>query len=135
MKIWITRLSANEILFGGLERLQVHFSKPEYHLVVYEERNRDTPFGYLTESHGYFMNYGWIPKSDKIRSVSFGKFFGYCDEEDENKELAKYVWEKVREHFLDVPFGEEWVELEKSGKSKVTDFLIEINLTIGFSPG
>ena len=48
MKIWITRHSAFGIQVGGLERLDVWFSKPEFHLIKLElsvflllfERNR-----------------------------------------------------------------------------------------------
>jgi len=133
MKIWITRLSANQIMFGGLERLKVWWEKPIYLVEKIQEKDRDTPFGYISEEQGFYKysnyNYeGWVCFESKGRiPFSFGKIFGYSD--GENKELAEFVWNKLCEHFLNEPF-DNWDKLEKEGKVYSSDFLLEIDLNI-----
>jgi len=41
MKIWITRLSANQIMFGGLERIKVWWEKPMYVVEKVQEKDRE----------------------------------------------------------------------------------------------
>jgi len=133
MKIWITRLSANQIMFGGLERLKVWWEKPMYLVEKIQEKGRDTPFEYYGEEKGFYKypqyNYeGWTCFESKGRfPFSFGKVFGYGD--GENKELAEYVWNKLCEHFLNEPF-DNWDKLEKEGKVQVSEFLLEIDIKI-----
>ena len=101
MKIWITRSSAFQIQCGGAERLQIWFSKPEFHLIKLEEKDRDIPFGdYLGDDHGLYMRYGWQESQNKIgKGISFGKVFGYSGESEPNFIFAETVWKKVQEHF------------------------------------
>ena len=116
-------------MFGGLERLWVHFVKPTFLLEPIE--HRDTPFGYIGKDQGYYRIHGWHSHNDSWRRpVSFGKVFGYDD--GDNKELAIYVWEQLEKHFHNEPF-DMWTELEKNNKSKVEDFLLEIDLNISYS--
>ena len=51
MKVWITRDSAISIQCGGLERLQIWFTKfkPVFLVAVLSEKDRDTPFGTIHE--------------------------------------------------------------------------------------
>ncbi len=129
MKIWITRESAFQIQCGGIERLYVWFSKPEFHLIKLEEKDRDIPFGdYLGQDHGYYRRYGWQESENKIgRGLSFGKVFGYSGESAPNSSFAEIVWEKLREHFLNQPI-KIWDTLEKEGKCKAEDFLLELEI-------
>ena len=130
MKIWITRSSAFQIQCGGLERLQVWFSKPEFHLTKLEDKDRDIPFDdYLGIDHGLYRRHGWEESKRKIeRGISFGKVFGYIGEDEPNSLFAEIVWEKLCKHFLNHPF-DDWHILEKEGKCRVEDFLLEIEIS------
>lgn len=124
MKIWITRDSAFSIQCGGLERLRVWFKKPKFFLIKLEEKDRDLPFDYIGIDEGIYSKYGW--EVDGEVSFSFGKVFGYI--KGENKELAIIVFNKLKEHFLNEDL-EKWDILEKEGKSKIEDFLLEIEIS------
>lgn len=130
MKIWVTRNSANEILFGGLERLQIWFRKPKYYSEIITEKYRDTAFGDLTiDQYPYYRKIGWEQNSTlwtgENSFLSFGKIFGYSD--GENSELAKYVWSKLCDHFNNKLF-DTWDIMDRSGETKIEDFLLEIDL-------
>ena len=56
---YVTRQSAVSIQCGGLERLFIHFSKPKYFMEYYNENDRDTPFGYISEKEGLYRKHGW----------------------------------------------------------------------------
>ena len=129
MKIWITRHSAFGIQVGGLERLDVWFSKPEFHLIKLEEKDRDMPFGdFVGFDQGLYRRAGWEESERKIeRGISFGKVFRYVGESEPNSLFAEMVWQKLEEHFLNQPFND-WDKLEKEGKCKVEDFLLEIEI-------
>ncbi len=128
MKIWITRSTAISIQFGGLERLQVWFIKPDFLIKVLSEKDRDTPFGDIGEDEGYYSKYGWYaPEKFGIHSLSFGNWLGYG--EGENGEIAQHVWNKLKEHFFDAPFGD-WHLVEKEGMCKQQDFLLELEIDI-----
>jgi len=134
MKIWITRTSASTLMGGGLERVWVHFVKPTYLLEVMSPEDREQPYGsYISESHGYYREVGWKAERLWLYSQSFGKLFGYADEDSENKELALYVWGKVCEQFNNLPF-EEWERYEKEGHTHPKDFLLEIDIKVSFEP-
>lgn len=94
-----------------------------------EERD-DLPFGVVHDSEGgCFAKVGWYVDSRNSvgvsQSLSFGKVFGYCDEENANKELADYVWQKLCDHFHNRPF-DEWDKVNVNQE----DFLLEIDLEI-----
>lgn len=129
MKIWVTRRSASSIMFGGLERLNVHFSKPVYLVEPFSERDRDLPFGYYDQSHGFYKRYGWTAEHNSLPSLSVGKWVGYNDDDNPERELAMFIWQKLCEHFLNEDFLK-WEELENSGKAKIEDFLLEIDLDV-----
>ena len=97
MKIWITRNSASEIMFGGLERLFVWFRKPRFVMEYIQEKDRDNIFGYITEQERpLYKSNGWESTSSECwitNSVSFGKLFGY------ESEISLYVWEKLKKTF------------------------------------
>lgn len=134
MKVWITRDTAGSVMAGGLERLHVNFSKPVYLLEVYTDKERDTPWGYETYSHGYYRTHGWRTNGKLGNlTLSFGKWLGYSDIGDEHQEIAIYVWHKLEEHFLNEPFRN-WDEIERAGKVKIEDFLLEIDLSITLQP-
>lgn len=133
MKIWITRQSAFSIQCGGLERLFVWFRKPKW---VWEWRDIPSdscPFGDLSDLNGRRIA-KWEPMESGItwidRSFSFGKMFGYADRKEENEnEIASFVWNKLKEHFKNEDF-DKWDEVEKRGDAKIEDFLLEIDLDI-----
>lgn len=128
MKIWITRDTASSIMFGGLERLQVWFVKPEFFIKVLTEKDRDLPFGFIGKDEGYYCKYGWYATQKfRVSELSFGNWLGYG--EGEHGEIAKYVWEKLEEHFHNKPF-EDWDELEKQDLCKQEDFLLELEIDI-----
>ena len=129
MKIWITRSSAFQIQCGGLERLQVWFSKPEFHLVKLEDKDRDIPFGdYFGHDHGFYRKSGWQESGNKVgMPLSFGKLFGYIGDSESNSLFAEVVWKKLCDHFLNHPF-DDWHKMEKEGKCKIEDFLLELEI-------
>lgn len=130
MKIWITRNSGFSIQCGGLQRLYVWFSKPTFVITPYEEKDRDLPWGFFTESHGFLRDAGWYTLSTKRNQyISFGDYFGYTEEDEPNPELATYVWEKLKEHFKNRPFND-WHEMDRSGETHHKDFLLEIDIEI-----
>lgn len=127
MKIWITRDTAGSILAGGLERLRVHFSKPVYLIEPLTECDRDYAFGYYSESRGYYKKYGW--HSEGLPSLSVGKWVGYAEEDNPEKELALFIWDKVHEHFHNEPF-ENWPLVEREGRASIENFLLEIDISL-----
>jgi hypothetical protein len=116
-------------MFGGLERLNVHFSKPVYLIELITEHDRDIPFGWHDESRGFYKNYGWTAAHNALPSLSVGKWLGYCEEDNPEKELTVFIWQKLCEHFLNEDFLK-WEELESAGKVKIEDFLLEIDLDV-----
>lgn len=128
MKIWITYNSAFGLQCGGLERVWVHFWEPQWVDQWRSEADDDEPFMQLTDRHGRRYT-GWHPMIGYgMHSISFGKIFGYGDSNDENMSmLAKFVWEKLEEHF-GVPFMD-WDKTNVSPK----DFCLEIDLKISFT--
>lgn len=128
MKIWITRDSASSIMFGGLERLQIWFVKPEFLMNVLSEKDRDTPFGTIGEDQGYYSKFGWYAtQKHRVSELSIGNWLGYG--EGENGELCNYIWEKLQGHFLNRPFRE-WADMERDGLVKQIDFLLELDIKI-----
>lgn len=132
MKIWVTRRSASSIMFGGLERLNVHFSKPVWLIEPLSEGDRDIPFGCrYDETRGFYKTHGWTDEHNALPTLSVGKWLGYSEDDNPEKELTIFIWEKLCGHFHNEDFLK-WDELEKQGKSRIEDFLleIEINLTL-----
>lgn len=127
MTIWITRDTAGSIYSGGLERLRVHFTKPIYLIEPITDRERDTAFYFHSESRGYYKHFGW--HSDGLPTLSVGKWIGYAEDDNPEKELALYIWDKVCEHFLNEPF-DNWCLLEREGRAKIEDFLLEIDINL-----
>lgn len=128
IKVWIVRSSAISVQIGGLERIFVHFTKPEYVFVKYTEKDRDTPFGEITEKEGLYSRYGWIEPNRKlwVNHLSVGKWIGY------ENELSDFIWKKLKEHFHNEPI-DNWHTLEKEGKSNIEDFLIEMEISISIN--
>ena len=129
MKLYITRQNAGSILGGGLERLDVWFSKPSFYYKEYEPL--DQAFGVPNYSNGA-REVGWRIDGDGSlvrRSFSFGQIFGYIEDSNEHKEIAEHVWLKLEEHFLNAPFRQ-WEKLEDEKKVFLKDFLIEIEISI-----
>ena len=145
MIIWITRHSTSSLHAGGLERCQVWFSKPVY--LYYDKRTVEEisdliPWGLnakegLGEWGWQYNNLGYFPGSIKIgTNLSFGKLFGYGDEERFNghvDELAEYVWDKLTEHYGNTEFPHGWYEYEKAGKCRIEEFCLEVDLSIKFN--
>lgn len=128
IKIWIVRRGAMSIQFGGLERLFVHFTKPEFVYKKYTKRDRDTPFGEITEMEGLYAQYGWIEPNQKLwlPSLSVGKWLGY------ENEVSDFIWHKLKEHFHNEPI-DNWKKLEDEGKSNIEDFLLEMEISISIN--
>ena|ERR1700749_1145898 len=134
MKIWITRRPAGSIMFGGLERLNIHFSKPVWLIEPLTEGDRDTPFGCrYDETRGFYKRYGWTTAHNSLPSLSVGKWLGYSEDDNPEKKLTIFIWEKLCEHFLYEDFSK-WEELERAGKVKIEDFLLEMEIHISLSP-
>jgi hypothetical protein len=134
MTIWITRDSAGSINSGGLERLRVHFRKPVYLVEpLPKEWLKDDALFEYHQSRGPYRFFGWY--SEGFPTLSVGKWIGYGESDNPEKELALYIWGKLCEHFQNADFMD-WMRLEKEGHCKVQDFLleIEINLSICSNP-
>jgi hypothetical protein len=125
MTIWITRDTAGSVLSGGLERVHVHFRKPVYLLELITER--DNPFGFYSESHGYYKKFGWHTEGMPVLSV--GKWIGYAEDDNPEKELALFIWNEVHKHFHDEPI-DNWPLVEREGRAKIEDFLLEIEIQL-----
>lgn len=125
IKAWVVRESAFSIQCGGLERLFIHFSKPEYYTVKLLEKDRDLPFGDISEREGLFKTIGWLSNNKKIwvQPLSVGNWIGY------DNSISDFIWDKLKHHFNNKPF-DDWHLLEQSGECKVEDFLVEIDLLI-----
>lgn len=130
MKIWVTRYGASGIMFRGLEQLTVHFKKPKWLIEPLTETDRDIPFGTrYDESRGFYKVYGWTPEHNAIPSLSVGKWIGYCEDDNPEKELSIFIWDKLCEHFLNEPF-DNWCLLEREGRCKIENFLLEIEISL-----
>lgn len=117
-------------MFGGLERLNVHFSKPVYLIEPLTEADRDIPFGCrYDESRGFYKAHGWTAEHNALPCLSVGKWLGYSEDDNPEKELTAFIWQKLCEHFLNEGF-QKWEDLEKSGKVKKENFLLEIDLDV-----
>lgn len=135
MKIWITRDHSFSIQCGGLERLHVWFREPRY-IEKWDLTGQSgrMPFDDETPKAGIRLASHWeVIQSGNMhidRSVSFGKLFGY--DNGEHPELVEYVWNKLSDHFGNVPF-EKWHEYEKSHKKCcVSKFILELDIKITF---
>ena len=129
LTVWVVRNSAFSIQCGGLERLFVYFTKPIYVFAKpMTSKERDSPFGYIYESEGLYLKYGWIESNRKmwVQPVSVGNWIGY------ENEISKYIWEKLSEHFHNEPF-EDWHIVEKEGRSNIEDFILELQLSVSLS--
>jgi hypothetical protein len=99
-----------------------------------EEKDRDMPFGDLLESEvPYYRVGGWRSDNNThSHSIRYNFLFGYpsdCEEGSNEQVLGDYVWDKLAEHFLHQPFRD-WEDVEKAGKAKIKDFLLEVDLDI-----
>jgi hypothetical protein len=129
MKIWITRRSASSIMFGGLERLNVHFSKPKWLIEPLSKADRDLPFGWHDETRGFYKAFGWTAEHNSLPKLSVGKWLGYSEDDNPEKELTIFIWKKLCDHFHNEDFLK-WEELEKKGTVKIEDFLLEIDIKL-----
>lgn len=132
MKAWVTRNSAESIMFGGLERLFIHFTKPEWHQIEYKIEERNHALFDVGEDQGFYKSYGWVAHNKfGIRELSVGNWIGY--DEDGNpepeRELSAYIWTKLKEHFKNADFST-WSRMESNGEVRQKDFLLEIDLDI-----
>lgn len=130
MKIWVTRQSAGSIMFGGLERLNIHFSKPVYLIEPLTEQDRDIPFSCrYDETRGFYKNYGWTERHNSLPILSVGKWIGYAEDDNPEKELALFIWSELEKHFHNEPF-EKWQQVENEGRAKIEEFLLEIDIQL-----
>ena len=132
MKIYITRQSAGSVMAGGLDRLDVWFTKPIYIEYTFYDPS-DLPFGNhslsILRAGGYWqteINHG------ETKSFSFGKVFGYSDSKDKDLNIfALFVWEKLKEHFQYLPI-QQWEKFENDGNVHPAQFFLEINMECTF---
>lgn len=124
--IYITRSSAFSIQCGGLDRLQVWFTKPAYYEPSYFEEI-DNPFGSEREI-GCYATKGWAVHSGKTQApVSFGGIFEY------ENEIALFVWKKLCEHFGNTDFRE-WDNYEKENEDcSIKNFFLKIDLKVALA--
>jgi len=127
VRIWCTYDLAGSLHAGGLERVRVWFSKPEYHFVknTRDWEDEDLPFGDENgQRDGCQRKLGWRA-ADHERgerdSLSFGKVFGY------GEGIPTVVWGALVQHFGD-PELRHWSDIEKAGKARAEDFLLELEV-------
>lgn len=135
MKVWITRDSAGSLHAGGLDRVQLWFTKPEYHVKRITKDDMENMPWFYAESQG-LGDIGWRPgysTREETRALNFAKVFGYSDRvnKQENK-IADYVWDKLGEHFNGTSFPNGWQDEEKAGRSNQWDFLLELDVDFVF---
>ena len=126
LTVWVVRNSAFSIQCGGLERLFVYFTKPIYMFTKpLNSKQRDTPFGYISEKEGLYEKYGWVEPNKKtwVQKQSVGNLIGY------DNEVSDFIWKKLQEHFHNEPF-ENWHIVEKEGRSKIEDFCLELKISV-----
>lgn len=130
MKIWVTRQSANSIMFGGLERVFVHFSKPEWHQIEYKLEERHHALFDVGEDQGFYKSYGWVSQNKYgIHELSVGNWIGYGEDHNPEKDLAIHIWTKLKEHFKNADFST-WDRMEANGEVRRKDFLLEIDIRL-----
>ena len=124
MKAWVVRSSAFSIQCGGLERLFIHFSKPQYFLEKLTDKDRDTPFGDISIQEGFYRKAGWHETHKTwVHTQSVGSWLGY------DNPVCDFIWEELAKHFLNEPF-DNWHILEREGKCNIENFCLEIELEI-----
>lgn len=125
MKIWVTYNSVFGLQCGGLERVWVHFSKPQYVERWRPPREDETPFGTLSDMNGR-LDAGWQPVSGYgLHALSFGKLFGYGDRESSEDDLVDFVWSHLCAHFQDKDLRD-WDKVPVTPRS----FILELDLNI-----
>lgn len=133
MKIWITRKSASCIQFGGLERLQVWFQKPNYYYYGYKPY--DSPFSDSPQHLYGIRDDGWRVGSGPFQNyVPFSKVFGYADTDFQNQNaFALWVWSELEKHFDNAPF-DDWDKLERQNPDKyhIRKFMLHAEFDINF---
>lgn len=128
MKIWVTRRTAGELIGGGLSRVQVWFEKPVFYYKIWPV-GIDSPFG-NDEGDISFREVGYrLFHGSFSNFVPFSTIFGYCDDANEHKEIARYVWGKVLAHFNNEPW-EVWERLELDKVCRQENFILELNIEI-----
>lgn len=112
----------------GLSGVQIWLSKPFYHFR--EARPEDTPF-IFTEDHG-IVDVGWRLCSGPMQHpIVFSELIGYSDGEDaERASIAEYVWDCIRIHFKNAPFGSTWAYMEENKEVLSKDFLLKLDINI-----
>lgn len=129
MKIWITRRSAFQLQCGGVDRLDVWFTKPHFFYRMWQNEE-DMMFSSFKE--GGCREEGWrVAHGKNQNSISFAAFAG-GDNYKENESLIDEVWKMVCQHFNQAPF-QDWYDIEKAGKVHYKDFLLEIDLSVTHS--
>lgn len=95
---------------------------------VLDEKKKDTPFGFIGDDQGMYAKFGWYANHKfMVNQLSVGNWLGYGD--GEHAEITNFIWSKLKEHFLNEPF-DIWHDLEKEGKVKQQDFLLEMEINI-----
>lgn len=126
--IWCTYDLAGSLHSSGLEMVLVWFSKPQYHFIknTRDWEDEDLPFGQENEQREGVQRFGWRANEydrGETKPISFGRVFGY------ESNMAKHVWNKLCLHFND-PELRHWSDIEREGKAKPSDFLLEIKIDI-----
>jgi hypothetical protein len=121
--IYITRLSAFQLVCGGMARLQVWLECP-YYTEPYYYQEIDYPFGSEREI-GCFAKRGWqLHHSNFQNSIPFNQLFGY------DSDFSKEVWKKVYEHFGNTDFRK-WEKYEKENENcSIKNFFLKYDIEI-----
>lgn len=93
-----------------------------------------SPFGGTTLEGYYEGGYWEVQMAGTIERqwFSFGNVFGKGNGPDTViNDLVMFVWERLCEHFHNKEMHE-WCELESSGQSLQENFMIELDIKIGF---
>jgi hypothetical protein len=132
MKIWVTIPSAAALYSRGMQFVNVWFYKPKFffHLM----REEDYPFSDNVRLFG-LRRRGWqVTVPGQIQQeISAGDLFGYMDRGAEQDVIVRFIWDAIEKHFNNT-HPKEWEELERTGKCKQEDFLLEIQLKIEMAP-
>lgn len=61
--------------------------------------------------------------------MSVGNWIGYGEDDNPEKDLAVFIWTKLKDHFKNADFST-WDRMEANGEVRRKDFLLEIEIKL-----
>lgn len=129
MKIWVTFDTVEGLLYGGLERCNIWWQKPQY---VYIDRScdyQDRLFGKYPKDGIGIQGIGWryaVTMGKETSSVSLGKIFDF------EGDICNLVWDELCKFFK----SEELLEWDVNAKKynlQPKDFILELDVDFKLS--